>query len=88
MFYVYRGINYSTEQVYFGVSKDPVGRRNASHCVGGTKALRHWRCDDHRIRWENLSRHRDQSLASEVAHEHEATYLHPQGFEVIRTSGV
>ncbi len=88
MHYVYRAINYTKKQVYFGVSKDPEGRRDGSHCRGGTKALRRWNCGRDRMRWERISGHRTQCAASARAHELEKTYTHPQGFKIIQTRGV
>lgn len=88
MWHVYRGINYAVGEVYFGVSQDPSGRRDGSHCVGGTKAVAHWNCETDRMRWEVISSHRSQGVASAHAHAWERKYEHPQGFHVIRTAGV
>lgn len=88
MFYVYRGINRSKKQVYHGVSVDPKYRKDGSHCVGGTKALKHWNCDREQIMWKLVSKHRTQINASKVAHLLEASYKHREGFKNIRTRGI
>lgn len=88
MSYVYRGVNHDTEEVYFGVSQEPERRVDGSHCAGHTKAIRHWDCGEHKIVWTRVSAHRTQSMASSVAHDHERTYRHPQGFRVIQTKGI
>ncbi len=88
MYFVYRGVNYDLGEVYFGVSRDPVRRIDGSHCAGGTRALAHWLCGLHRIRWYLVSRHRFQELASALAHLLEREYEHPAGFVVIRTGGI
>ncbi len=86
--YVYRGINHATAEVYFGVSQDPERRINGSHCAGHTKTIGHWECGLHEIRWRRLSAHRTQANASARAHDHERTYDHPQGYDVFRTAGI
>ncbi|MFA5061679.1 MAG: hypothetical protein WC526_00855 [Patescibacteria group bacterium] len=88
MFLVYRAINYDQGEVCFGVSKDPVARRDGAHCVGITKAVRHWDCANDRMRWDIMSQHRTQAMASAIAHGLEREYVHPQGFYVIQTAGV
>lgn len=88
MYYTYRGINRTKGEVYHGVSADPVGRRDGSHCAGGTKALRHWNCDRHQIRWSIVSQHYKREIASREAHDHEIFYMHHQGFRNIRTAGI
>lgn len=86
--YVYRGVNHATREVYFGVSQDPQRRIDGSHCAGYTKAIRHWECGVDDIRWYRLSAHRTQSNASARAHAHERSYRHPQGYDVFLTAGV
>jgi len=53
--YVYRGVNHDTAEVYHGVSIAPRRRIDGSHCVGGTVALAHWDCFNHDIRWRKVS---------------------------------
>ncbi len=86
--YVYRATNFTKKAVYFGASKDPQRRRDGSHCVGGTIALKNWNCDKDRLRWLQLSRHYTQNKASEVAHKLERTYKHSKGFRIIQTAGI
>ena len=86
--YVYRGVNHDTAEVYHGVSIAPRRRIDGSHCVGGTVALAHWDCFNHDIRWRKVSAHRSQSMASQTAHRHERTYRHPGGYRNLRTAGV
>jgi predicted GIY-YIG superfamily endonuclease len=88
MWYVYRGVNHATCEVYFGVSQDPERRINGSHCAGYTRTIGHWVCGVHHIRWHRLSSHRTQPNASARAHAHERAYRHPQGYAVFRTAGV
>lgn len=87
--YVYRGINQDKKEVYFGVSQDPDGRKDGSHCVGGTVALQHWKCERHSIRWsKQVSKHLTQKKASEVAHGLVKSYKHPKGFKNSVTAGI
>ena len=88
MYYVYRGINRTKKEVYHGVSNDPIGRRDGSHCVGGTRALSHWNCDRHQIIWRVVSKHIKQQNASSAAHNLEANYRHHEGFRNTRTRGI
>lgn len=87
-FYVYRGVNYSKKEVYFGVSKDPASRKDGAHCKGGTIALKRWNCEKDTIRWFLVSKHFTQTAASTRAHLLERTYKHSKGFKVIKTAGV
>lgn len=86
--YVYRGVNHHTREVYFGVSQNPQRRVDGSHCAGHTKTIAHWECEVHEIRWFRLSAHRTQTTASARAHEHERTYKHRQGYAVFLTRGI
>jgi predicted GIY-YIG superfamily endonuclease len=88
LWYVYRGTNHATREVYFGVSSDPTRRIDGSHCAGYTKTIGHWVCGVHDIRWHQLSAHRTQSTASARAHQHERTYNHRQRYYVFRTAGI
>jgi hypothetical protein len=74
MWYVYRGINCTKKEVYHGVSESPISRIEKSHCVGGTKSIKHWDCDKDDIIWKDLSSHRTQHAASAKAHSLEKTY--------------
>ena len=86
MWHVYRGVNYSLMEVYYGVSKDPEERVNGSHCVGGTKALTYWDCQIDDIRWTVVSQHSTQQAASARAHALEKLSL--KGYDVIQTAGI
>lgn len=86
--YVYRGVNHSTGEVYFGVSLDPERRVDGSHCIGRTGTIRHWLCGVHSIRWTRLHAFRSQAKASARAHELERSYIHPRGYHVFRTKGI
>ena len=87
MHHVYRGINHTKREVYFGVGETPISRVSA-HCAGLTKTISHWNCGSDRIAWSNVSRHRSQAKASEVAHGWEEKYQHPRGYRVHNTRGV
>ena len=84
--YVYRGINRTKKEVYSGVSKDPVERVDGSHCVGSTKALKHWDCSSDTIDWNVVSKHVAQAEASAKAHAYEKTSL--KGYVIIQTAGI
>lgn len=84
--YVYRGINRTKKEVYYGVSKDPQARVDGSHCNGFTKAVKHWDCDTDTIDWNVVSEHPTQAEASAKAHAHEKTTL--KGYVVIQTAGI
>ena len=88
MYKVYRGINHTKKEVYFGVAKDVKARRDGNHCRGGTKALKHWNCEKDRIVWKEISNHYKQERASQTAHALEKNYKHPQRFKNIQTSGI
>jgi len=85
--YVYRGINASQGEIYFGVSKDPIGRVDGSHCRGWTKTIAHWDCADDEIDWDIVSEHDSQSEASAEAHRLERT-VRARGFTVLQTAGI
>ncbi len=85
--YVYRGTNKTEREIYFGVSKDPVERIDGSHCVGATKALKHWDCENDDIAWALMSQHQSQSAASDEAHAWEKTKP-PRGYKIIQTKGI
>lgn len=88
MHYVYRGINRTKKEVYHGVSQDPMKRKDGSHCVVGTKALKHWKCGTDEIRWSIVSTHYKQANASKKAHEFEKNYRHKDRFKNIKTAGI
>jgi hypothetical protein len=88
MITVYRFINVTKQEVYHGVSIDPQKRRSKSHCLGGTKALRHWDCENDKIVLRKVSNHRKQTKASEKAHQLEKEYCHRKGFCNIKTKGI
>jgi len=88
MYHVYRGINATKKEVYHGVSNEPKARRDGSHCVGGTKALKHWNCDKDNIRWYQISSHYKRSNASMAAHKQEKEYLHRNKYKNINTRGI
>lgn len=90
MWYVYRGINHTTRQIYYGASPRPRQRVDGSHCVGGTKALRDWDCDNDDIEWDVLWEANTQTDASAKAHELERQRA-PKGcagYEIIQTGGI
>jgi hypothetical protein len=86
--FVYRGINHHTGEVYFGVSKRPDPRQAGFHCMGRTKALKHWDCWFHKINWTTLGGYFFQSDASAAAHRLERSYQHRKGYSNILTSGI
>lgn len=87
MWYVYRGLNATTNEVYYGVSKDPKERINGSHCDGGTVTLKHWDCSTDKISWKLVSKHPTQEEASAKAHGLERTQ-HPKPWKVFKTGGI
>lgn len=86
MWYVYRGINRTKKEVYYGVSKDPQERVDGSHCVGFTKAVNHWDCSADLIQWNIVSQHDTQEEASATGHAHEKVPL--KGYVIIQTAGI
>lgn len=95
--HLYRGVNYTKGEVYHGISRNPYSRQNGSHCLGGTKVLRHWNCSSDKIVWLNLSldrrfrkitRYRTLSRASLISHSLERNYTHPSLFKNILTRGL
>lgn len=84
--YVYAGKNATKKQVYYGASSNPEARINGSHCLGGTRALKNWDCDNDKITWSLVSKHRTKEKASEVAQNLE-TKQPPQGYTIIQTGG-
>lgn len=85
--YVYKAINHTKRDIYHGVSKDPVARRDGAHCKGHTKATRGWHCENHDINWLQMSRHKTQTMASRISHRLERTSP-PPGYNHIRTAGI
>ncbi len=88
MYYVYRAINRTKGEVYHGVSDNPKKRKDGSHCVGGTKSLRHWNCWGDNIRWSIVSKHYKQTNASKKAHDLERKYKHRNRYKNIKTAGI
>lgn len=84
---VYRGINVTLEEVYHGVAED-LDSRKEDHCSGLTKALKEWKCGEHKIIWREVDIYETQSEASKVAHELERSYKHRKGFKNINTRGI
>lgn len=84
--YVYKGINRTQREIYYGVSKDPQERVNGSHCVGWTKAVRHWDCESDDIVWRVLHQFTTQAAASSKAHSYERQSA--RGWTVIQTAGI
>ncbi|MFO0627848.1 MAG: GIY-YIG nuclease family protein [Polyangiales bacterium] len=68
MWFVYRGINHTLEEIYYGVSTDPQARVNGSHCRKNTKTIQHWECDDDGIEWEIIAEFWTQKEASSYSH--------------------
>lgn len=86
MWFVYRGVNYTKHEVYYGVSRSPRHRIDGSHCEGDTKALRRWNCDRHEIAWSMIAEYVTQPAASRFAHKKERETYYT--FKVIRTAGI
>lgn len=84
--YVYRGINRSRKEVYYGVSSQPKERIDGAHCVGYTKTIKHWDCENEDIIWNQVSEHATQQEASKKAHAHEKIPL--KGYKVHQTAGI
>lgn len=86
--WVYRGINETKKEIYFGVSKDPRTRILDYHHEGETKAIAHWNCEPNgdAITWATLSRHDDQQSASSIGHALEK--IRVPGYRVIQTAGI
>lgn len=92
---VYKGTNHTLGEIYFGItSGDMDARVNGSHCIGGTKALRHWKCGGrghgrrHDIEWRRLpGMCVSQQEASARAHRLEREYKSPLGYKNIKTAG-
>ncbi len=84
--YVYKGVNETKKEIYYGVSKDPKERVDGSHCDGGTKAVKHWDCSKDKINWTIVSKHNDQPSASSKAHDLEDVAV--KGYKVIKTGGI
>lgn len=82
---IYRILNESREEVYFGVSKDPKNRILTSHAQHKTKAITHWDFQNDSISFEILREGLDKYMASAIAHEYEK--LRIPGYRVIQTSG-
>jgi len=86
---VYRAINVTREEVYHGVtSKSVQERKEEGHCNGRTKTISHWDCENDKIIWKEVSRHREMSTASQNAHRLENEYKHHNGFENLNTRGL
>lgn len=89
-FFAYRIINYSTKQIYFGATTNPV-QRIQSHSKGHTKAIRRWKfapklSRPHRIYWDVRGRFDSFREASAYAHWLERNTKVP-GFINIKTGG-
>ena len=87
MIKVYRMINVTKEEVYHGISENPTKRKLSSHCKRKTVAVNHWDCETDKIILKEISNHRTQSKASEVAHGLEKEYKHHRKFTNIKTKG-
>jgi predicted GIY-YIG superfamily endonuclease len=84
--YVYKGVNETKQEIYCGVSQDPKGRIDGSHCDGYTKAIKHWDCAKDKLKWSLVTRHDDQPAASTQAHALEKVPV--AGYKVIQTAGI
>ncbi len=87
MIRVYRLINVTQCEVYHGISENPQKRKVKSHCERKTVAVSHWDCTTDKIILKEISNHRTQSKASEVAHGLEKDYKHHRKFTNIKTKG-
>lgn len=88
--YVYRGVNNTKREIYYGVSKSPTERVNGGHCRGGTKALAHWDCASDDIVWIQGITYTSQEKASARAHslEKKPPPAEHKGYTVIQTAGI
>lgn len=86
---IYRAINVTKGEVYHGTtSKTVEERKEEGHCKGRTKTISHWDCDNDKIIWKEISRHRDSSIATKNAHKLEKEYKHHKGFTNLDTRGL
>lgn len=88
---VYRLTNNTQKEVYHGVTKHSVEKRlDKSHCVGKTKALSHWDCENDDIDVKILAKGLTQEKASARAHKEEQEYCQSclPGYTCIETAGV
>jgi predicted GIY-YIG superfamily endonuclease len=84
---VYELRNASLRKIYYGVSKTPGKRITTQHCVGLTKALKHWDCDQDAITANVVAEYDNQREASAHAHALERQ-TPPGGWTIIPTAGV
>ncbi|HOY30256.1 MAG TPA: GIY-YIG nuclease family protein [Bacteroidales bacterium] len=84
--YVYRAINNSRKEVYHGVTIEPL-YRIIDHCLGKTKALKHWNCEKDDLLVKIISVHKSHQDASAIAHDLEKKYRSNKGYKNIRTAG-
>ena len=87
---VYRLTNNTKKEVYHGVTKYSVEKRlDKSHCVGKTKALSHWDCENDKIDVETLADGMTQEEASAKAHKEEKDYCQRclPDYTCIKTAG-
>lgn len=85
--YVYRAINNSRKEVYHGVTVEPLNRI-IIHCLGKTRALKHWNCEKDNLLVKIISVHDSQKSASEFSHNLEIKYRNNKGYKNIYTSGI
>ncbi len=85
--YVYRVINNSRKEVYHGVTVEPL-YRIITHCLGKTRALKHWNCEKDDILVKIFSFHESQKSALAVSQNLEKKYRNNKGYKNIYTSGI
>lgn len=88
--HVYRGINHTAREIYYGVSIAPVARVDGKHCRGATKTIRHWNCDRHDIEWSILTEFNTQPDASTHGHalERKRCPIGCAGYYIHQTAGI
>lgn len=90
IWYVYRGINNTMEEIYYGVSRRPRQRVSSSHCEGGTKTLALWQCSTDDIEWSIVAERKTQRGASRLAHamERKRCPVGYGGYFIHKTGGI
>lgn len=86
---VYKGVNHSLKEIYYGVTSRKPWERISEHCEGRTEAIQHWDCGGHKIHWYLVEEDIDsQTFASLFAHIAERLLPPLPGYRVIQTAGI